>query len=225
MPWTWSKSDERMRGEGRDIITPLCPSLPSSSGCNPSPHHPSPPTFSRHPPPCFPRRYVRGLDDAAAKKELLRFKGVGPKTVACVLMFCLGRAEFPVDTHVWRITRDLGTSIHQAIHQSIHVCGLCAVARCVVNLVAPPVSRTMRLLHIVLIQATVWVVCVVYIIRHPPCFVCVDDCPRPTFHYTTCLLHSSPSLLFPFLLSLLLSLLLSQGGHRRTHRGNTRTTI
>ena len=34
------------------------------------------------------------------KKDLARFKGIGPKTVACVLMFGLGRAEFPVDTHV-----------------------------------------------------------------------------------------------------------------------------
>ena len=51
--------------------------------------------------------YVRALSNAAVKKELLRFKGVGPKTVACVLMFCLRRAEFPVDTHVWRIAKSL----------------------------------------------------------------------------------------------------------------------
>ena len=37
-----------------------------------------------------------------------RFKGVGPKTVACVMMFCLHREEFPVDTHVWRISKSLG---------------------------------------------------------------------------------------------------------------------
>ena len=34
------------------------------------------------------------------KQDLARFKGIGPKTVACVLMFGLRRAEFPVDTHV-----------------------------------------------------------------------------------------------------------------------------
>ena len=43
---------------------------------------------------------VRELDDEAIKAELTRFKGVGAKTVACVLMFCLERPEFPVDTHV-----------------------------------------------------------------------------------------------------------------------------
>jgi endonuclease-3 len=42
------------------------------------------------------------------KATLRRFKGVGPKTVSCVLMFTLGRAEFPVDTHVWRIAKRLG---------------------------------------------------------------------------------------------------------------------
>jgi adenine-specific DNA glycosylase len=48
------------------------------------------------------------MDDEAAKRALTRFKGVGPKTAACVLMFCLGRTEFPVDVHVWRITKRLG---------------------------------------------------------------------------------------------------------------------
>jgi hypothetical protein len=52
--------------------------------------------------------YVRALDDEAVKKELCRFKGVGPKTAACVLLFCLRRADFPVDTHVWRISKKLG---------------------------------------------------------------------------------------------------------------------
>ena len=33
---------------------------------------------------------------------------MGKKTVACVLMFCLAREEFPVDTHVWRISKSLG---------------------------------------------------------------------------------------------------------------------
>lgn len=34
--------------------------------------------------------------DGEIKKELLQYPGVGPKTAACVLMFCLGRYEFPV---------------------------------------------------------------------------------------------------------------------------------
>jgi endonuclease-3 len=37
-----------------------------------------------------------------------RFKGIGSKTIACVLLFGLGRAAFPVDTHVFRVSRRLG---------------------------------------------------------------------------------------------------------------------
>ena len=51
--------------------------------------------------------YLHHYNDEDVKKELCRFKGVGPKTAACVLMFCLCRPEFPVDTHVWRITKNL----------------------------------------------------------------------------------------------------------------------
>lgn len=46
------------------------------------------------------------LDDALAYLRAL--PGVGPKTAACVLLFNLGRPAFPVDTHVWRVTRRLG---------------------------------------------------------------------------------------------------------------------
>ena len=52
--------------------------------------------------------YLRDLSDEDIKNDLMRFKGVGKKTVACVLMFCLHRHEFPVDTHVWRIAKRLG---------------------------------------------------------------------------------------------------------------------
>lgn len=34
--------------------------------------------------------------------------GVGPKTAACVLLFHLARAAFPIDTHVGRLLRRLG---------------------------------------------------------------------------------------------------------------------
>jgi endonuclease-3 len=40
--------------------------------------------------------------------ELSGLPGVGPKTVACVLLFGLGRGVLPVDTHVYRVTRRLG---------------------------------------------------------------------------------------------------------------------
>lgn len=43
-----------------------------------------------------------------AMREMLSFQGVGPKTASCVLLFCLQRESFAVDTHVHRITGLLG---------------------------------------------------------------------------------------------------------------------
>ncbi len=52
--------------------------------------------------------HLHRLSDRDAKAVLCGFKGVGPKTVACVLMFALRRQEFPVDTHVWKLAIALG---------------------------------------------------------------------------------------------------------------------
>lgn len=52
--------------------------------------------------------YIRDMSNEDAKNELTSFKGVGPKTAACVLMFAMQRDEFPVDTHVNRISGRLG---------------------------------------------------------------------------------------------------------------------
>ena len=50
--------------------------------------------------------YLRYGSDTAIQQELIRFKGLGKKTISCVLMFTLGRStEFPVDTHVYRISK------------------------------------------------------------------------------------------------------------------------
>jgi endonuclease-3 len=46
------------------------------------------------------------LEDAMT--YLQSFSGIGPKTAACVLLFSLGRPAFPVDTHVWRVSKRLG---------------------------------------------------------------------------------------------------------------------
>jgi len=48
------------------------------------------------------------LDDAAVRAYLESLPGVGPKTAACVLTFAMGRAAFPVDTHVHRVATRLG---------------------------------------------------------------------------------------------------------------------
>jgi endonuclease-3 len=52
--------------------------------------------------------YIAKMDDNKIFDELLRFDGVGIKTVSCVLAFGLGRDVFPVDTHVHRVMNRLG---------------------------------------------------------------------------------------------------------------------
>ena len=44
----------------------------------------------------------------AARAFLAEFSGVGPKTIACVLLFACGHPAFPVDTHIHRVTTRLG---------------------------------------------------------------------------------------------------------------------
>jgi endonuclease-3 len=52
--------------------------------------------------------FLKTLPLEDARKWLMQFKGVGPKTAAIVLQFSLGRPAFPVDTHIYRVSGRLG---------------------------------------------------------------------------------------------------------------------
>lgn len=52
--------------------------------------------------------HLHNAANEVAMQEMLAFQGVGPKTASCVLLFCLQREDFAVDTHVHRITGLLG---------------------------------------------------------------------------------------------------------------------
>jgi endonuclease-3 len=52
--------------------------------------------------------FLRDMPVADAAEYLARFEGVGPKTVACVLLFACGKPVLPVDTHVHRVSRRIG---------------------------------------------------------------------------------------------------------------------
>ncbi|CAN1777519.1 Putative DNA glycosylase At3g47830 [Linum perenne] len=52
--------------------------------------------------------YLRNLSVDQVKAELSLYKGIGPKTVSCVLMFNLQHDDFPVDTHVFEISKAIG---------------------------------------------------------------------------------------------------------------------
>ncbi len=48
------------------------------------------------------------VENEEIMRELISYDGVGPKTASCVLLFCLGRDSFAVDTHIYRLSRLLG---------------------------------------------------------------------------------------------------------------------
>jgi endonuclease-3 len=52
--------------------------------------------------------FLRHLKPEEVRAWLLRFKGVGPKTAAIVMLFSLDMPAFPVDTHIYRVTGRLG---------------------------------------------------------------------------------------------------------------------
>ncbi len=52
--------------------------------------------------------FVNELENEKVYDELLKYKGIGKKTVSCVLLFAMGRDAFPVDTHVHRVLNRLG---------------------------------------------------------------------------------------------------------------------
>jgi len=52
--------------------------------------------------------FLKDLPLEEARAWLMKFKGVGPKTAAIVLLFSFGRPAFPVDTHIYRVTGRLG---------------------------------------------------------------------------------------------------------------------
>ncbi len=52
--------------------------------------------------------FLKGMDTEEIQKLIGGLKGVGPKTIHCLLLFGLGRDAFPVDTHILRVGKRVG---------------------------------------------------------------------------------------------------------------------
>ena len=52
--------------------------------------------------------FLNKMPDEAARDYLTDFRGIGPKTVACTLLFALHKEIFPLDTHIFRVFRRMG---------------------------------------------------------------------------------------------------------------------
>jgi len=52
--------------------------------------------------------FLHELSGEKGVAYLSRFRGIGPKTAACTLLFSCGKDVFPLDTHIFRILRRVG---------------------------------------------------------------------------------------------------------------------
>ena len=64
--------------------------------------------------------FLYGAPLEEAMQFLSSFKGVGPKTVACTLLFACSRPIFPIDTHIFRIARRLGLIPEKCSDEEAH---------------------------------------------------------------------------------------------------------
>jgi endonuclease-3 len=65
--------------------------------------------------------FLKRWETEKVKNYLSRFKGVGEKTIACVLLFSLGRPVMPVDTHILRVSKRLGLISLKTDSQKAHL--------------------------------------------------------------------------------------------------------
>ncbi|KAI9729205.1 MAG: hypothetical protein M1835_003653, partial [Candelina submexicana] len=49
--------------------------------------------------------HLHSLDSNEALNTFMKYPGIGPKTASCVLLFCMRRPSFAVDTHVFRLCK------------------------------------------------------------------------------------------------------------------------
>ncbi len=64
--------------------------------------------------------FLRDAPSAEVKRYLSQFKGVGPKTASCVLLFAMGRDDFAVDTHIHRMAARLGWTPREALIKRVN---------------------------------------------------------------------------------------------------------
>lgn len=53
-------------------------------------------------------KFVEKMSDEDARDFLQKFRGIGPKTVACTLLFACHKEVFPLDTHIFRVLKRMG---------------------------------------------------------------------------------------------------------------------
>ena len=65
--------------------------------------------------------FVEKMSDEEARKFLQTFRGIGPKTAACTLLFASHKEVFPLDTHIFRIFKRMGILPEKITDAKAHV--------------------------------------------------------------------------------------------------------
>lgn len=64
--------------------------------------------------------FLKDMPVDEARDWLVNMDGIGPKTAAIVLCFSFNRPAFPVDTHVYRVTRRIGFLPEKTTYEKAH---------------------------------------------------------------------------------------------------------
>lgn len=64
--------------------------------------------------------FLHDFDAGAAVAYLKQFRGIGPKTIACTLLFACRKEVFPLDTHIFRVLRRVGLIPQKCTDQRAH---------------------------------------------------------------------------------------------------------
>lgn len=64
--------------------------------------------------------FLHDLDEEAAVNYLTQFRGIGPKTIACTLLFACRKEVFPLDTHIFRVLRRVGLIPQKSTDRRAH---------------------------------------------------------------------------------------------------------
>ncbi|HYO92381.1 MAG TPA: hypothetical protein VEQ40_12120, partial [Pyrinomonadaceae bacterium] len=64
--------------------------------------------------------FLHDFDEEAATNYLGQFRGIGPKTIACTLLFACRKEVFPLDTHIFRVLRRVGLIPQKCTDQRAH---------------------------------------------------------------------------------------------------------
>ena len=64
--------------------------------------------------------FLHQVSSEEATRYLSQFRGIGPKTIACTLLFACRKEVFPLDTHIFRILRRIGLIPQKSTDRRAH---------------------------------------------------------------------------------------------------------